>query len=201
MKMEHGFELIATTALGVVLFSAPVVHAGTEPCDDGRSIVIRRTIPYPQAIEREPLTTDRVNTSSTRYIDARRGLRPYDSVHGQCVGQGHALYVGYDDHFGITRPEDRPYTYNHRTPATGVTHYTNASAHPSPPTAASVAPSAAVPIVVIVRDERQVAGPDVAEQAPAPDMTIRIHKDEPVLPSRSGAVIISADGTVIQVGD
>lgn len=192
------WEMIAkgvpAVALCAVLLAAPSAMADHRQDDDGQHILIRRTIPYPQAVKRAPLTSDRLSTTSTRLIDARRGLRPYSTVHRHHPRVNHRVIVGYDDHFGITRPENRPYSYSRRAPYTGVTRFENKTA--TEPARAGHAPSQALPIVVVVRDER-----DAPAKQPAPDMRIRIHNDKPALPSRSGAVLITADGTVIQVGD
>ena len=194
---------LTATAMGAALFAAPATPAQAQEAEPAQPIVIRRTIPNPRAVEREPLTTDRINTASTRYIDARRGLRPYQSTFGACGVHGHPVLIGYDDHFGITRPEDRPYSYNHREPRTGVQLYTNPTIDRSPSTVAE--PQPAPPMVIIIRDERKPE-PAAAGIAPDPqpdgaDMRIRIHHDKPEMPSNSGAVLITSDGTVIQVGD
>lgn len=197
-----GLKYIVTAAFGAVFLSVPAALAGPEPCDDGQSVVIRRTVPYPRAVDRAPLTSDQLSTTSTRYIDARRGHRPYSTVHNAGVACGHRVLIGYDDHFGITRPEYRPRSYSQRTPRTGVTRHTNPSAAQSDETRAD--PQPALEIIVVVRDERALrngAEPNDQARANEPDMRIRIHNDEPEMPSRSGAVLITADGTVIQVGD
>jgi hypothetical protein len=205
---DYRFNKFLTAALLAALSLSPIAatagqQAGNQTGDRSRDalgdagyIVIRRTIPNPRAVERAPLTSDRLSTTSTRYIDARRGHRPYDTVHGHGVGHARRVLVGYDDNFGITRPEDRPYSYSQRAPRTGVTTITNPMKRDSQQT--SERASDATPMVVVVRDEREQAERKAADE---PDMTVRIHHDKPEMPSRSGAVLITADGTVIQVGD
>ncbi|MFN3167154.1 MAG: hypothetical protein ACE37H_08835 [Phycisphaeraceae bacterium] len=197
---------LAALSLGVLSFATVPAVAGDrsgEALGDEGYIVIRRTIPNPRAVDRAPLTSERLSTTSTRYIDARRGHRPYDTVHSDRCGFGHArrVLVGYDDHFGITRPEDRPYSYSQRTPRTGVTTITNPMHRDSEQ--ASDRHEDRRPMVVAIRDERAQADrpPAVRPANNAPDMRVRIHHNEPELPTRSGAVLITADGTVIQVGD
>ncbi|MEM6260274.1 MAG: hypothetical protein AAGI37_18510 [Planctomycetota bacterium] len=153
-------------------------------------IVIRQTIPDPQAVSRTPLTSDRLSTTSTRLIDARRGFRPYSSVRGD--GFGFRRYAGYDDHFGISRPENRPFSYSQRAPRTSVSQFRNDS-RPSGRTAISPA-SFSTGYNLVLRDER-------TEPAPKRDLKIRIHNDKTATPETSGAVLITADGTVIQIGD
>lgn len=192
-------RLFFVSVLGTALLAAPqAIAADRHHVEDSEAIVIRRTIPYPRAVERAPLTSDRLSTTSTRYIDARRGHRPYSTVHGHAVGYGHRVRIGYDDNFGITRPEDRPYSYARRTPATGVTQYVKRG--PKPQSSAREDESRSTPMVVIIRDERGAAATDRVERRSS-DMQVRIHNNKPELPTRSGAVIITADGTVIQVGD
>ncbi len=178
-------------AFGAVLLAAPVTQATPNASESDQPIVIRRTIPDPQAVERQPLTSDRLSTTSTRYIDARRGLRPYSTVYCPGCIDSHRHVVGYDDNFGISRPVDRPFSYSMRAPATGVTTFTT----PMLARQADDSAQQATPMVVVFRDERDLP------QRPAPDMRIRIHNDKPEMPNRSGAVLITADGTVIQVGD
>lgn len=116
-------------ALGSIFTTAPAA-AVDQPYLDGPAVIVRRTIPNPRAVKRQPLTYERLSTTSTRLIDARRGFRPYGSVHG-AGGGSHGLagpyVVGYDDHFGITRPEDRPFAEANLMPHTGVTTHANAA--------------------------------------------------------------------------
>jgi len=179
--------------LAVLFTLAPDARA-EEPCvhEQGvQSVVIRRTIPYPRSVDRGPLTSDRLSTTSTRYIDARRGYRPYASVDGDGYGTCFEVTVGYDDHFGISRPEDRPYSYAHRAPRTGVTQYqSSAPASTANDTQMLRINPAATDVIQADEPERV-----------AVDMTVRVHNDRSALPTTHGAVIIRSDGTVIQVGD
>ncbi len=193
---ESVSKLVAGLTLAVVFVGAPSAIAQARESfsnDPDQPIVSRRTIPDPQAVRRAPLTSARLSSTSTRLIDARRGLRPYDSVFGGGTGASRDVLVGFDDNFGISRPEDRPYSRSLRRPATGVTTFTAAR---RPQTRAQIS-TPSVPLVVVVRDERR----DARADRPAPDMTVRVHRDKPELPTRSGAVIIGPDGTVYQVGD
>jgi len=194
-------SLICVAALAAVFSAALPVFAehGSRADYPADAIVIRRTIPDPFAAQRQPLTSDRLSTTSTRYIDARRGFRPYSAVHGHaCLGQN--VIVGYDDNFGITRPEDRPYSYANRAPRTGVEKFENRS--DAQVSSAATTP-VTDPVLIIIHDDRTNAATSASQDKASdkPDMHIRIHNDVPQLPSRSGAVIIAADGTVIQVGD
>lgn len=162
------------------------------------AVVIQRTIPYPQAVNRVPLTSDRLNTTSTRFIDARRGFRPFDTVVAPgsrfgCVHQPGPRYVyGVDDHFGISRPENRPISYALRTPRTGVTQHVNTTRRQLD--IPSYAPR------VIDLTEQSIAPTAPNNQTTAPSR-VRIHRDTSAKPSGSGAVLITSDGRVIQVGN
>lgn len=176
-------------ALAVVLsfsFDAVAQHVNYEPGYSSERPIVRRTIPDPQAVRRSPLTSDRLSTTSTRLIDARRAFRPYSSVH--CDRASRHRYGAYDDHFGISRPENRPWSYSQRTPRTYVSQFRNGAR----PSTNSVDASPAYTLVL--RDQ-------ASEAAPKPDMKIRIHNDRSAIPTTTGAVLITADGTVIQVGD
>lgn len=166
-------------------------HGEHEHASDG-AVIVRQTIPDPRAVDRLPLTSDRLSTTSTRYIDARRGFRPYSSVHSS---EGlHNRYVGYDDHFGISRPTDRPLSSSQRTPRTYVQTFQNTSTS-SAPTHRIDNEYQAMRILAIRDQQRDT------ESEPEPDMTIRIHNDVSAIPTTSGGVLITADGTVIQIGD
>jgi len=177
------------------LFSLPRA-AFTQAYDDyaqddyADAIVIRRTIPYPNAVKRQPLTSDQLNTSTTRLIDARRGFRPYNSVG---FGQRHLPTIYHEDHFGISRNEDRPFSYATRRPATGVKLFEN-------PRRSASRTDRKLPVMVYrpmeVVDERASDTKDEPVE-----QKIRIHQGEAILPSNCGAVLITSDGTVIQVGD
>lgn len=162
------------------------------------AIVIRRTVPYPNAVQRPPLTSDQLDTASTRLIDARRGFRPYSTVYeGRAYDGRPTVYIPYEDHTGISRAADRPYSYSQRAPRTSVTQFRNPAARDGRDAERS-SPASGRPIVIINPPRRQ-AQPD-AKPKPEPRQ-IRIHRDKPVLPDRSGAVLITADGTVIEVGE
>lgn len=184
--------LLALALLVSLCPQALAQHVNYEPGYNEDAIVIRRTIPYPRATQRAPLTSDRLNTASTRYIDARRGLRPYSSV-----GHGHHSHCysftpAYDDHFGISRAIDRPYSYSQRAPRTGVTQYVSTS-----PNSATATTQQTVHRTSPERAVLQAPEP----QRPAVDMAVRVHEDATALPTTRGAVIIGSDGRVIQIGD
>lgn len=180
-------------AIALSLSSAAFAfHESNGHDDDADNILIRRTIPDPQAVKRTPLTSDRLSTTSTRYIDARRGLRPYSS--GHCDILSHQRYAAYDDHFGISRPENRPWSYSHRTPRTNVTQFRNEHAGDNQ---AQPAGSATAPAATITANEQ----PREDNPEKQVDMKIRVHDDTSAIPTTTGAVLITADGTVIQVGD
>lgn len=183
-------RLFPLAALALLVGLSPgLVHAQVL-AGDGQAILIRRTIPYPQAVDRAPLTSDRLSTTSTRYIDARRGLRPYSAVYGTGYRYGCRVpaYAGYDDHFGISRAVDRPFSYSQRTLRTGVTRFQN--------TATTDTSRATV-------QARAIAGPvqPITRPRPVTDDRIRIHRDRSTVPTTRGAVLILSDGTVIQVGE
>lgn len=177
--------------LALLLSFAPVTQASSRCPEHGEGIVIRRTIPDPYAVKRSPLTSDRLSTTSTRLIDARRGFRPYSSVYGDRAS--HHRFATYDDHFGISRPENRPWSYSQRTPRTSVTQFRNeARQSTSQP---SVTRAQTSPAYTLILREQAV------ETTPQLKQKIRIHNDKTVIPTTTGAVLIRADGTVIQIGD
>jgi len=183
-------QVCTALALAWVLTLSPVAQAGSRCAQQDESIVIRRTIPDPYAVKRSPLTSDRLSTASTRWIDARRGFRPYSSVYGERAS--HHRLPAYDDHFGISRPENRPWSYSQRTPRSYVSQFRNdvrSDARPVTRTA-KTGPGYSL----ILREQSR-------EATPKPDMKIRIHNDRSAIPTTTGAVLITADGTVIQVGD
>lgn len=186
-KMPH---VCTAFVLAVLLTLSPVAQAHDQCDGHGERILIRRTIPDPHAVKRSPLTSDRLSTTSTRLIDARRGFRPYSSVHGD--GASYHRYAAYDDHFGISRPENRPWSYSQRTPRSYVSQFRNDRSASDRAERRSAPKGQAV--TLIVRQE-------LREDKPKPDMKIRIHKDRSAIPTTTGAVLITADGTVIQVGD
>jgi hypothetical protein len=175
--------------LAFVLSFAPLASANQRAATQGQDILIRRTIPDPFAVKRLPLTSDQLSTTSTRLIDARRGFRPFSSVHRDCALPHR--FAGYDDHFGISRPQNRPYSYSQRTPRTFVSQFRNPSRE-SMATSSRVRSSS--PAVTIVFN------PAPAAAAPKPEMKIRIHNDASAIPTTSGAVLVRSDGTVIQIG-
>lgn len=151
-------------------------------------IVIRQMIPDPHALKRSPLTSDRLSTASTRLIDARRGLRPYSSVYGGCAS--YHRYAVYEDHFGISRPENRPWSYAQRTPRTSVTQFSRPPRATDLDTANST-DLAYTPVRIDLND------PVILK----PMTMVRVHRDRSVTPKSSGAVLITSDGTVLQIGD
>lgn len=185
---QYGVAIV----LAMILSFAPVAQAGSRCATHGDNIVVRRTIPDPFAVKRSPLTSDRLSTTSTRYIDARRGFRPYSSVHGCDVRSSRHRYAAYDDHFGISRPENRPWSYSQRTPRTTVSQFHNDSRSSD---GVVVSHTQTSPAYSLILPEQ------TREATPSPDMKIRIHNDRSAIPTTTGAVLITADGTVIQVGD
>ncbi|MEO0474598.1 MAG: hypothetical protein AAF085_01325 [Planctomycetota bacterium] len=175
----------------VLMFTAP---AQAQLRDRGfdEPIVIRQTIPDPQAVRRGPITSDRLSTTSTRLIDARRGFRPYSSVFGDRAS--HHRYAAYDDHFGISRPENRPWSYSQRTPRTSVTQFRNTRASSERSFQTPRRSASPQPMTIIVREQLRA---DTTKT----NTTIRIHKDRSATPTTSGAVLVASDGTVIQIGD
>lgn len=190
MIQQHMIRFGVALVLALLLSFAPVAQAGSRCAQHGDNIVIRRTIPAPFAVKRSPLTSDRLSTTSTRFIDARRGFRPYSSVYGDRASHNH--YAAYDDHFGISRPENRPWSYSQRTPRTSVTQFRNDS-RSSDRVALTRTPTSPAYSLALQEQPR--------EATPKPDMKIRIHSDRSAIPTTTGAVLITADGTVIQVGD
>jgi len=181
----HNPWLAASLVLAMVLSVAPFATADHRHSGEHDTTLIRRTIPDPHAVKRSPLTSDRLSTTSTRYIDARRGFRPYSSVFGDCPT--HQRYAAHDDHFGISRPENRPWSYSQRTARSYVSQFRNDRTEQTTPPAAPRMP-------LVVREQSREDKPEV-------DMRIRIHNDRTAVPTTTGAVLITSDGTVIQVGD
>lgn len=191
MKNQLKISNLSTAfALAMVLTLSPVAQAHDQCVEHGEAIVIRQTIPDPYAVKRSPLTSDRFSTTSTRWIDARRGFRPYSSVYGD--RGSHHRFAGYDDHFGISRPENRPWSYAQRTPRSYVAQFRNDHADDDRP---EIQSDAGTPAFTLILAEQ------FREDKPKPDMKIRIHSDRSAIPTTTGAVLITADGTVIQVGD
>jgi len=178
--------------------------------DTAHVIVERQTVNYPYADGRRPLTSDQISTQSTRWIDARRGFRPYPAYEsGRYAGYGYDRMI-YRDTFGIIRPD--PYTLRMRTPASGVsTTYNTWSGQAASASAAAEAStqpdqpsSLQPPMRVIVIDEREgQTNPDAVKQAKQTegvDMVVRIHNNKPEPVTESGtAVLIRSDGTVIEL--
>lgn len=178
--------------------------------DTAEPIVERRTVPYPYAVDRRPLTSDQLSTTSTRLIDARRGFRPYPAYDGYPYAGYRYDRVIYNDSFGIIR--QTPYTLSLRKPATGVSTTINQTfAQPtSADDSAQSRVKAAAPIQyqppmrVVVLDERKGAvGEDAVNNARENedvDVVLRVHRNAPAPVTESGtAVLIKADGTVIEI--
>lgn len=181
--LKHATPLIIAMVMAAALFSALEAHP--QRYDDRvDAIVIQRTIPYPNAVKRQPLTSDRLSTTSTRYIDARRGFRPFSSV-DRSQSYHTPFFVGHEDHFGISRPEDRPISYALRKPRTYVTQYRNDLVNE---------PHA----LIQIEPMRALAVPPVIQAKPT---KVRVHRDKDVLPETGGAVLITSDGRVIQIGN
>jgi len=187
-------SLLALMLVGILMvaFESTAQHVNREPGYSHEKIVIRQTIPDPRAVKRAPLTSDRLSTTSTRYIDARRGFRPYSSVFRDHAS--HHRYAAYDDHFGVSRPENRPWSYAQRTPRSYVSEFRNE--HADDDSAERDSAAAAPAMTLIVNEQLREETPETEV-----DMKIRIHDDTSAIPTTSGAVLITADGTVIQVGD
>lgn len=206
MDVKRSLTMFSPISLlaAAVAFSASAQAATAETyCEYDQPVLIRRTLPL-SAARRSPLTTDQFSTPSTRAIDARRGFRPFVAVVPYGQGYGYRVpAVGYDDRFGITRPETRPISYALRTPRTGVKQFTNRAEDMQTAPAADTTRQAQS--VIVIRDERQPANTPPSQKTapskPAPDMKVRIHSDASAIPTTTGAVIVCSDGTVIQVGD
>lgn len=183
-------QVCTALTLAPFLVIAPVAMACTTCSGQSQPVIIERTIPDPSAVKRSPLTSDRFSTTSTRLIDARRGFRPFSSVYGD--GASHERLVGYDDHFGISRPENRPWSFSQRTPRTSVSQFRNDHAPIARPSSRLLNRKPNVSLIL---------GEHSEEATPQLDMTIRIHHDQSAIPTTTGAVLITADGRVIQIGD
>ncbi|MFK7788479.1 MAG: hypothetical protein AB8C95_03155 [Phycisphaeraceae bacterium] len=191
MKIHLKSSQVCTAlALALLLTLSPVAMACKTCAGHSQPVLIQRTIPDPYAVKRSPLTSDRFSTTSTRLIDARRGFRPYSSVYGD--GASHQRFSGYDDHFGISRPENRPWSYSQRTLRTSVSQFRNDRPINTRSLARTVNP---VPGYSLILREQN------ADVQPKADMKIRVHNDRSSIPTTTGAVLITADGTVIQIGD
>lgn len=183
--------MVALTLACSLPSAAVAQHVNCERGAHADRIVIWQTIPEPNAVKRRPLTSDRLNTTSTRWIDTRRGFRPYSSVFGGCSAHEHHCYAAYDDHFGISRPENRPYSYLQRTPGTSVSVFRNG---------VNSNQQGAGTISIRRVHEPALQGTPPTDP-PKVDMGIRIHNDRSVVPTTTGAVLVRSDGMVIQIGD
>lgn len=177
-------------ALAAMVAIPALGQAKPETATQPQVVVERQSIPSARAVERRPLTSDQFSTSSSRLIDARRGFRPYPGEYGY----RYTDRVVYRDTFGIIRPDRR--FAPPREARTTVRTFRAESPQPDRQAGAE----ARVMRVQIV-DERDADRAPRPEREAAVDMTVRIHQDTSALPTHSGAVIIRADGTVIQVGD
>ena len=112
--MKFPTVICSAIALLVSISITSATEAQQQPYADGPVTIVPRWVPDFNAVKRQPLSTLRINTTSTRLVDARRGLRPFSSVYGSgnC-----ASHTGYPD----------AYTYGYfvRTPRTGVTVHRN----------------------------------------------------------------------------
>jgi len=182
-----------------VLAAGLCAPAQAGDCEADHAIHVRQTIPYPHAANRAPLTSDQFDTASTRLIDARRGHRPYQSVRGYGCNSGG--YHVYDDHFGIVRPRRSCYAGQRSSKPTYYGPARTSAVSDRSPQAAAAPPT---PIVVVIQDraDEPASQAPAAEIAPTPEpMRVTIYQGEAQMPTRSGAVIVRKNGTVITVGD
>lgn len=166
-------------------------------CDDSREAVIRDSSSRYATHDRlRPLTSTYLDTTSTRLVDARRGFRPYSTVHRD----GRVVRPVRRSTFGI-HPRASYHARNRpQAERTGVLQFGGGAGSADRASARQSTVQQAQPVYVVIRDERPAR--DHAEAAPQPEpMQVTIYEGEATLPERSGAVIVRADGTVISVGD
>lgn len=178
-----------------LLAGAMAMPALAGDCEHADDHVVIRDTQSRYAVDGDryrPLTSTFLDTTSTRLIDARRGFRPYSTIHRD--GRRHDRFVRRSFIPGYSTCTSR-----HRAPRTGVTTYGAASRSEggSPGHVAAMAQ----PIVVVVDDRREAEVPVDAQANPPREMRVTVYEGEPTLPERSGAVIVRPDGTVISVGE
>lgn len=219
-----------TCVFAILLGSAVVTEsalAADQSCAAGQAVVVRQTIPYPHAVVRQPLTSDRLSTTSTRLIDARRGFRPYSTVFGNGLGYHVAVGVAQSylpcDHnqYGVSRVSGRLFKYGDMY--TGVTTHRNAmddkdkAADPADQASAvrHAMPGLTVikctePQGVTVHRNENAKPIDDVKEAVARDLGFARSQDQantvtvyrkPQMPQTSGAVLVAADGTVFTIGE
>lgn len=206
--------IAALTIACTAVITANPVHASEGRSSDQPAYGAYK-IPYPQATQRDPLTTDRVNTASTRLVDARRGYRSYDSVCpygcGSHGAEGHANPYQFEsfDSFGIVRPNRAVRPYRRIQPRTGVTEFRSplvtkeSGAAKQDPAAyqrrgvtthrnAHPRPTT----IKIKRIKKENIG--VADAGLDAD-TVTVYR-VPDMPQASGAVLVGPDGTIYTIG-
>lgn len=188
-KQSFVCRFAVAAGLALALSFAPPALASGRNLSQGDAIVIRQTLPNPRAVSRAPLTSDQLSTTSTRFIDARRGFRPFDSVFNG--GFSRQRVIGFDDNFGISRPQNRPFSFSQRTPRSQVTQFRNDRPQIKR-SRVRVSPSPGY--TLILHGQR-------AQAQAKPDLKLRVHDDPTAIPKTSGAVLVRSDGTVIQIGD
>lgn len=191
MNIQLTSPQVCTALLFTVLLTlSPVAYAQTSRAQADEHIAIRRTIPDPQAVRRSPITSDRLSTTSTRLIDARRGFRPHSSVFRD--GGLSPRVARYDDHFGISRPQNRPWSYSQRARRSSVSQFRNDTKFKTHSSTRTAKQGPTYSRILIGQNA-------TIESNPA--LNIRVHQDRNAAPKTSGAVLVTADGTVIQIGD
>ena len=220
---------VLALALGSVVLADNARAAEACGLYDTQAVVVRQTIPYPRAVKRSPLTSDRLSTTSTRLIDARRGFRPLNAVFGTDTGYGvgigiHPNTTGfYSDTFGVSRVSGRVFVYP--CARTGVTEHRNPAHHDKKPANVSkkvsgdhvhVNPNRDLTIYKI--QPRQDVTTHRNHHAEPTNETLKTGKQDlgfakageakdgvvyfsPKLPQNSGAVMVLSDGTVYTIGD
>ncbi|MFI4861918.1 MAG: hypothetical protein ACIAXF_14700 [Phycisphaerales bacterium JB063] len=192
-------KLLFVVPLLALTVSVPALAGDRGDSCDHEVVVRDSSSRYTTHDRLRPLTSTYLDTTSTRLIDARRGFRPYSTVHRD----GRYVRPVRRSTFGI-HPRS---SYNARSrpqaERTGVLQFRGQGASGSAERADAASVASDTPMIIVIRDERpgraQVEAPVQAE--PAEPMRVTIYEGEPELPETSGAVIVRKDGTVISVGD